>query len=58
MTKQEIIDLIKSKEQEAYTYLQDCIENFGSDDISTLRASAIWYELNTLLEQIEDGEAI
>lgn len=58
MNKEQIIDLIKSKEQEAYIYMQDCIEHLKSDDIAIYRASAIWYELNLLLETIEDGETI
>ena len=55
MTKEQIIDLIKSKELEAYVHLQDCKEHLGSEDIATHRASAVWYELNQLLETIEDG---
>ena len=56
MTKEQIIDLIRSKEAEMYQELLDMRESFGPNDRGTLHAAAQWNAISNLLETIQDNE--
>lgn len=56
MTKEQIIDLIRSQEAEMYQELLDMRESFGPDDRGTRHSAAQWNAISNLLETIEDNE--
>jgi hypothetical protein len=56
MTKEQIIDLIRSQEAEMYQELLDMRESFGPDDRGTLHSAAQWNAISNLLETIQDNE--
>ena len=56
MTKEQIIDLIRSQEAEMYQELLDMRESFGPDDRGTRFAAAQWNAISNLLETIQDNE--
>jgi len=56
MTKEQIIDLIKSQEEELYTELLEMREAFGPTDRGTLNTQARWGALVNILDTIEENE--
>jgi hypothetical protein len=54
MTKEQIIDLIRSQEAEMYQELLDMRKSFGPNDRGTLHAAAQWNAVLTILDKIED----
>lgn len=56
MNKEQILELIRSKEQEAYEYMLECRDRFGVEDLQTYRASAAWGEISGLLDEINENE--
>lgn len=56
MTKEQILDLIRSQEAEMYQDLLYMRERFGADDKATRYAAAQWAAINNLLDTIEDEE--
>ncbi len=56
MTKEQIIDLIRSQEAEMYQDLLYMRQRFGADDKSTRYAAAQWAAINNLLDKIQDEE--
>ena len=53
MTKREIIDLIKDKEQKQYLLFNTYKEAFGEDGINTKLKREEWYTLYNLLAEIK-----
>jgi hypothetical protein len=58
MTKEEILDLIRSKEAELYAELLEMRQAFGADDRGTLHTQAQWGALVNLLDTIEENEKV
>jgi hypothetical protein len=56
MDKQQIIDLLKSKESELYSNLQECKSIYGSESNHTRHASGAWGSIFELLQTIEENE--
>jgi hypothetical protein len=56
MSKEQILDLIRSKEAEMYQELLDMRESFGPNDRGTRFAAAQWAAINNLLDTIQDNE--
>jgi len=56
MTKEQIIELIRSQEAEMYQDLLYMRERFGADDKATRYAAAQWAAINNLLDTIQDEE--
>jgi hypothetical protein len=56
MTKEQILDLIRSQEAEMYQELLDMRESFGPNDRGTLHSAAQWNAISNLLETIQDNE--
>ncbi|CAB5224232.1 hypothetical protein UFOVP391_39 [uncultured Caudovirales phage] len=56
MSKEQILDLIRSQEAEMYQELLEMREAFGPDDRGTRHAAAQWAAINNLLETIEEHE--
>lgn len=54
MTKEQIIELIKSQEAELYDELIETQNTFGANDISTIRVASKWITIVNLLELIEN----
>ena len=53
MKKQEMINIIKTQEQELWKDLQECIDKFGMKDAFTDMAVARWSTINRLLKTLE-----
>ena len=56
MTKEQILDLIRSQEAEMYQDLLYMRNRFGADDKSTRYAAAQWNAISNLLDTIQDEE--
>ena len=56
MTKEQILELIKSQEAELYQDFLEMRQRFGADDKSTRYAAAQWNAISNLLETIEEHE--
>lgn len=56
MTKEQIIELIRSQEAEMYQELVEMRQAFGPDDRGTRHSAAQWNAISTLLETIEEDE--
>jgi hypothetical protein len=56
MTKEQILDLIKSQEAELYQDFLEMRQRFGADDKSTRYAAAQWNAISNLLDTIQDEE--
>jgi len=56
MSKEQIIELIKSQEAELYQDFLEMRQRFGADDESTRYAAAQWNAISNLLETIQDNE--
>ena len=54
MTKEQILDLIRIKEQELYADLQDCKSQYGVEHNHTRYALGAWGSVLNLLETIEN----
>ena len=54
MKKQEILDLIRSKEAELYSELQFCKTQYGVDHKHTRYALGAWGSILNLLDTIQD----
>ena len=57
MNKEQILELIRSKEQELYADLQDCKSQYGVDHKHTRHALGAWGAALNLLQTIENNEA-
>lgn len=58
MTKQEILDLIRSQEAQLYVELLDMRRIAGPQDRGTLHTQAQWGALVNLLDTIEENEKV
>ena len=58
MNKEQIIELIRSKEAELYAELLEMRAAFGATDRGTLHTQAQWGALINLLDTIEENESI
>ena len=58
MNKEQIIELIRSKEAELYAELLEMRAAFGANDRGTLHTQAQWGALINLLDTIEENESI
>ena len=56
MTKEQLLDLIKTKERELYADFVYCREHFGNEDKTTIRSGAEWSSISSLLDEILDIE--
>lgn len=56
MSKEQILDLIKSQEAEMYQDLLYLHQRFGADDKATRYVAAQWAAINNLLDTIQDEE--
>ena len=56
MTKEQIIDLIRSQEAELYKNLQECEIIYGAKDNHTRYAAGAWGSIFELLQTIEENE--
>lgn len=56
MTKEQIIELIRSQEQELYKNLQECKSLYGSENNHTRYAAGAWGSIYELLQIIEENE--
>jgi hypothetical protein len=56
MNKEQILELIRSKEAELYAELLEQREYFGANDRGTLHTQAQWGALVNLLDTIEENE--
>jgi hypothetical protein len=56
MDKEQIIDLLKSKEAELYAELLDMRSSFGNNDRGTLHTQAQWGAIVNILDTIEENE--
>lgn len=56
MTKEQLIDLIRSQEAEMYQDLLEMRHRFGADDKATRYAAAQWAAINNLLDTIQEHE--
>jgi len=56
MTKEQIIELIRSQEVYFYNDLRDCEEIYGSKDAHTRYAAGAWGAIFELLQTIEENE--
>ena len=54
MNKEQILELIRSKEQELYAELQDCKSQYGVDHKHTRYALGAWGSILNLLDTIQD----
>ena len=54
MNKEQILNLIRSKEQELYADLQDCKSQYGVEHNHTRYALGAWGSVLNLLETIEN----
>lgn len=54
MNKEQILDLIRSKEQELYADLQQCKSQYGVDHRHTRYALGAWGAILNLLDTIQD----
>lgn len=54
MNKEQILDLIRSKEQELYADLQECKSQYGVDHRHTRYALGAWGAILNLLDTIQD----
>ena len=52
MKKQEMINIIKTQEQELYKDLQECIEKLGMNDPITDAVVARWAVINKLVKSL------
>jgi hypothetical protein len=57
MNKEQILELIRSREQELYADLQDCKSQYGTDHKHTRYALGAWGAALNLLQTIENNEA-
>jgi hypothetical protein len=57
MNKEQILELIRSTEQELYADLQDCKSYYGVDHKHTRYALGAWGAALNLLQTIENNEA-
>jgi hypothetical protein len=53
MKKKQMIEIIKTQEQELWKDLQECIDKFGMQDAFTDMAVARWSTINRLLKTLE-----
>jgi len=53
MTNLEIIEVIKTQEQELYNEVQQCLEKLGANDPITDSAVTRWATINNLLKTLE-----
>jgi hypothetical protein len=56
MNKEQILELIRSKEQELYANLQECKSIYGSENNHTRYAAGAWGSIFELLQTIEEYE--
>ena len=56
MEKEQILELLKSKESELYANLQECKSIYGSESNHTRHASGAWGSIFELLQTIEEYE--
>lgn len=56
MTKEQIIELIKSQEAYFYKNLQECKTIYGSENNHTRYAAGAWGTIFELLQTIEQNE--
>lgn len=56
MNKEEILELIRSKEAELYAELLDMRQAFGANDRGALHTQAQWGALVNILDKIEENE--
>jgi hypothetical protein len=56
MTKDEILELIRSKEAELYAELLDMRQSFVANNRGTLHTRAQWCAIVSLLDTIEENE--
>jgi hypothetical protein len=56
MTKEQILELIRSKEQELYADFRFCQIEYGTDHKHTRYALGAWGSMLNLLEKIEEHE--
>jgi len=54
MNKEQILELIRSKEQELYAELQECKSQYGVDHKHTRYALGAWGSILNLLDTIQD----
>jgi hypothetical protein len=57
MKKDEILELIRSKEQELYADLQECKSQYGVDHKHTRYALGAWGSMLNLLQTLEENES-
>jgi hypothetical protein len=57
MNKEQILELIRSREQELYADFQDCKSQYGTDHKHTRYALGAWGAALNLLQTIENNEA-
>jgi len=57
MNKEQILELIRSREQELYKDFQDCKSQYGVDHKHTRYALGAWGAALNLLQTIENNEA-
>lgn len=53
MNAKQMIEIIKTQEQELWKELQECIDKFGMQDAFTDMAVARWSTINRLLKTLE-----
>lgn len=56
MNKEQILNLIRSQEQELYKNLQECKSIYGGEDNHTRYAAGAWGAIFELLQTIEENE--
>lgn len=54
MNKEQIIELIRSQEQELYKNLQECKSLYGSENNHTRYAAGAWGSIYELLQTLEN----
>lgn len=56
MEKEQILELLKSKESELYANLQECKSIYGGENNHTRYAAGAWGSIFELLQTIEENE--
>ena len=56
MTKEKILELIRSQQAYFYKNLQECEEIYGKQDAHTRYAAGAWGAIFELLQTIEENE--
>jgi len=57
MNKEQILELIRSQEQELYKDLQECKSQYGVDHKHTRYALGAWGSMLNLLQTLEENES-